>query len=99
MMNPNRSCFAVFVRSLLIVASAVCASVHAADPGEWVVVVYNSRVPESKEVAEYYAQRREVPPGQVLGFNLPVTESMTRAEFTEQLQKPLLAALEAKKLF
>ena len=36
--------------------------------GDEVVVVYNSRVPESKAVAEYYAQVRQVPEKQILRF-------------------------------
>jgi uncharacterized protein (TIGR03790 family) len=73
--------------------------VVAAGDGAQVAVVYNSRVPESKELAAYYAQRREVPTNQVFGFELPTTETMTRAEFRDQLQKPLLKALEKQKLF
>jgi uncharacterized protein (TIGR03790 family) len=72
---------------------------QAADSGASVVVVYNQRLPESKAVAEYYARRREVPARQVLGFDLPVTETMTRVEFTEQLQKPLAKALTDGKLW
>jgi uncharacterized protein (TIGR03790 family) len=75
------------------------APVRAVDSGASVVVVYNSKMAESKEVAEYYAERRQVPPNQVFGFELPVTETMTRVEFLEQLQKPLLKKLEANKLF
>src|SRR5438552_2666275 len=67
--------------------------------GNEVVVIYNSRLPESKELAFYYAQRREVPTNQVFGFELPTTEAMTRAEFRDQLQKPLLKAWERQKLF
>lgn len=71
----------------------------AAGPGDEVVVVYNSRLPESKELALYYAERREVPTNQVLGFDLPTTETISRKEFRELLQKPLLKALEKHGLF
>jgi uncharacterized protein (TIGR03790 family) len=63
-----------------------------------VVVVFNSRVPESKEVAEYYAQRRQVPKEQVFGLELPTAEAMSRKEFLDQLQQPLLKKLEEGKL-
>ena len=69
-------------------------SVHAAGAGSEVIVVYNSRVPESKEVAEYYAQRRQVPKEQVFGLELPAGEAMTRKEFLGQLQQPLVKKLE-----
>jgi uncharacterized protein (TIGR03790 family) len=71
----------------------------AGGEGAQVAVVYNSRMAESKELAAYYAQRREVPTNQVFGFELPASETMTRAEFRDQLQKPLLKALEKQKLF
>ena len=73
---------------------AVASGVTGAGAGDEVVVIYNRRVPESKSLAEYYAGRRQVPANQVLGFDLPKTETMTRSEFQEQLQKPLLAELE-----
>ncbi len=41
--------------------------------GDEVVVIYNTRVPESKEVAEHYAGLRHVPADQVFGFDLTAT--------------------------
>ena len=83
--------------SLLLFFAA--PALRSADSGASVVVIYNTKVPESKQVADYYAQRRQVPSSQVLGFELPSDESLTRAEFIDQLQKPLLKELEVKKLF
>jgi uncharacterized protein (TIGR03790 family) len=77
--------------SLLLVGTTGQAATEA-------VVVFNSRVPESKEVAEYYAQRRQVPKEQVFGFEMPTAEAMSRKEFLEQLQQPLIKKLEETKL-
>src|ERR1041385_7312964 len=71
----------------------------AANPGDEVIVVYNSRVPESKSVAEYYAERRHVPRNQIFGFAISTGEEMSRAEFRNSLQKPLAKLLEEKKLW
>ena len=60
----------------------------AAEPGSTVVVIYNSDMPESKGVAEYYAQRRNVPAGQICGFGLPKTEAISRADYLDKLEKP-----------
>jgi uncharacterized protein (TIGR03790 family) len=76
---------------LLIVATGQAATE--------VAVVFNSRVPGSKEVAEHYAQRRQVPKDQVFGLDLPTAEAMSRKEFLEQLQQPLLKKLEEGRLF
>ena len=78
--------------------AGLCSTSLAAGQGDEVVVIYNSQLPESKELAFYYAQRRAVPTNQVLGFDLPATEAMTRAEFRDQLQRPLVKALERQRL-
>ncbi len=94
-MNPlNR--FAKLVCSLLF-AGVLVAS--AAEDGSSVVVVYNSKMPASKEVAEHYAKARNVPASQVLGFELSEGEGMTRSEFRYQLQEPLFKKLTSEKIF
>jgi uncharacterized protein (TIGR03790 family) len=88
--------------AVLSFAMLVCAGVvssPAMGPGDEVVVVFNTRVPESKSIAEYYAERRHVPPGQIFGFPLTTEEDMSRVEFREALQKPLALALLRKKLW
>ena len=71
--------------------------VHAG--GDEVVVIYNNRMPGSKLVADHYAQMRHVPEAQVYGFDLPITEEMTRAEFRDALQFPLASRLVVDKLW
>ena len=61
----------------------------AADGGESVVVVYNQNLPESKQLAEHYAQQRGVPAGQLFGVDVSATdESLSRAQFRTRLQEP-----------
>ena len=69
-----------------------------ADSGSSVVLVYNRNLPESKQVAEYYAQRRQVPAGQIFGLDLPKTETMTRGEDQQRLSEPLLRHLRESNL-
>ena len=83
-MNRTRT-----ITRLLGFLLAWSADAQAADDGSAVVVVYNSRVPASKEVAEYYARARNVPAAQVVGFDLSESEGMSRNEFRYQLQEPL----------
>jgi len=84
-----------FVLALL----AFCFSAQAADSGDEVIIVYNTKVAESKGVAEHYAALRHVPASQIFGFALPATEDIQRTEFHDALQQPLAKALEAKKLW
>ena len=69
-----------------------------AETGESVVVVYNSRLPISKKVAEHYAQKRNVPSEQVLSFFLPEVETISRDEFERSLEQPLWEELKKRKL-
>jgi uncharacterized protein (TIGR03790 family) len=71
---------------------------RAQEPGSVAVVVYNKRLSDSRKVAEHYAKRRNVPPGQIVALDLPVTETMTRREYDDQLRKPLLEFLRSSGL-
>ena len=94
----------------MLTAGLVCGASPAAEAatsrtapsgssGQEVVVVYNSRLPESKALAEYYAQRRQVPASQIFGFALSTNDDISRAEFRDYLQQPLAKALEDNKLW
>src|SRR5260370_10149358 len=84
---------------LALLAWAGTLSLCAATAGDTVVIVYNTRLAESKGVADYYAARRQVPTNQIFGFALSTNEEMSRAEFQNSLQKPLASALEDQKLW
>ncbi|MEW6304653.1 MAG: TIGR03790 family protein [Verrucomicrobiota bacterium] len=81
----------------LVVLGAL-PSVAAQETGDAVAVVYNRRMEESKRVAEHYAAKRKVPAQQVIGLNLPMTESMSRKDFERLLQEPLLETFEKRGL-
>lgn len=81
--------------SLAALGLLAAPNLHAAPE---VVVVYNSKVPESKAVAEHYAAKRQVPDEQVIGLDLSTDYAITRKEFLERLNDPLLQKLEAAKL-
>lgn len=75
---------------LPLIVTGIGGALAAAPPGASVVVVYNSKMPDSRKVAEHYAEVRKVPSRQVFGLDLPTGEDMSRLEFEERLQKPLL---------
>ena len=85
-----------FVRLALLL---FLAPVVVRGGGDEVVLIYNSRVPESKAVAEHYAAARQVPAKQIFGFALTTNEIITRADFTDFLQKPLADQLVAAGLW
>jgi uncharacterized protein (TIGR03790 family) len=86
-----------FLFTFTFVLAALAA--RGASAGNQVIVVYNSRLPESKAVAEYYARRRDVPARQVFGFDLSTGLEMSRAEFRDSLEKPLAKKLSSLKLW
>jgi uncharacterized protein (TIGR03790 family) len=72
---------------------------RAANPGDEVIVIYNTKVPESKEIANYYAAKRLVPEKQIFGFALTTNQDMSRKEFRDALQQPLAKELASRKLW
>lgn len=87
----------IFAIALLL--ACACPSTHAASEAESVLVVYNSRMTESKEVAEHYANRRGIPEAHVIGFPMSRLETVTRAQYETQLEGPLLNHIEKTGLF
>ena len=83
----------------LALALLSAAPLIARAGGDEVVVVYNLSVPESKAVAEHYAELRQVPACQIFGFTLTTNEEMSRTEFRDSLQLPLARKLETDKLW
>jgi uncharacterized protein (TIGR03790 family) len=83
------------------IALVACAThLAAAERGESVAVLYNRNLPESKALAEYYAQRRNVPTSQLYGADvLAGAEVMSRADFRDRLQEPLSRWFISNKLF
>ncbi|MBI5799923.1 MAG: TIGR03790 family protein [Verrucomicrobia bacterium] len=81
--------------ALLLTLASFCP----AAPGDSAIVLYNSSVEDSKAVASHYFTARGVPANQLIGLPLPAGETMTRQEFNELLQEPLLKALTERGLW
>ena len=55
------------------------------------LVVYNSRDPQSKALAEYYASRRQIPAERVLGIACPTQEEITRDQYEQTIREPIIS--------
>ncbi len=87
------------VSLLFLCLTLVCAAARAeSDTGASVVVVYNTEMPGSKDVADHYAAMRHVPQNQILGLKLSTQDAVGRIEFNEQLLNPLLRFLDEQRL-
>lgn len=87
------------MKNWLVILVWVLAPFCAFAGGSEVVVVYNKNMPDSKSVALYYARMRHVPEKQLYGFSLPTTEIISRDDFRDLLQMPLLRKLESSGLW
>ncbi|MFA4903715.1 MAG: TIGR03790 family protein [Desulfobaccales bacterium] len=90
-MNPPRLSYRQFC---LIILLAWCALVSLpsgalALSAQDLIVVYNRNVPDSQAVAAYYAEKRQVPPDNLVGVEVSSTEDMSRKEFDEKLTPPV----------
>jgi len=87
--------------SLLLLA--LVATVRAADSGvrttreaAATAVIFNTRDPESRGLAEYYAERRGIPSDNIIGLDCPLAEEISRKDYIATIEKPLRAAFEEK---
>jgi uncharacterized protein (TIGR03790 family) len=75
-----------------------CDGFAADDLAQRVVIVYNAQEPESKPLAEYYAQKRGVPTNQICAINMRPVETITRREYNDNIREPLLRFLTRQRL-
>lgn len=83
---------------LFVMAFLPDLSARAETRGEAVAVLFNSEMPESRELAQYYAARRGVPTNQCIGLRLPRTEVISRQEFESSLERPFTSELKSRGL-
>ncbi len=54
-----------------------------------IAILYNSADPESKELAEFYAEARDIPPNQLVGLEMPKQAEITREQYNKTIADPL----------
>ena len=82
------------VLALLLFASRTLAGIT---PGE-VVIIFSSKNPESRAVAEHYARQRHIPESQQIGLAVSSDTALSRTDYVEQIEKPLIAELSKRGL-
>jgi uncharacterized protein (TIGR03790 family) len=76
----------------VVLAGAVSASAQTAAN---VLLVLNESSPASLEIGQYYAEKRQVPPGNIVRLKLPVQDAIERNAYDRLLEAPLAAWFEA----
>ena len=84
------------MRSALFITLILASSGSALEPKD-VIVIANKNVPASREVAEHYLAKRNVPKENLVLLDLPTGEDISRADYDTKLVAPLLESLKEKK--
>lgn len=74
---------------ILLVTNILAFGAKPTIAREAVAVLYNSDLPDSKELAEYYASKRDIPVENLIGLTLSKNGKITRKEYQESLEAPL----------
>ena len=61
-----------------------------------VAILYNSRVPESKALAETYRKARDIPVGNLISLDMPSAQDISREDFERSILRPLRRQFEAR---
>ena len=72
---------------LLLVGSIPPAA--AAPAPDTVAVLYNSAVPESLKLAEFYRQARDIPADHLIGLEMPAERDISRDDYEQKIAGPL----------
>lgn len=91
--------FSRLLLGLLAAPLLKAAEPAGASRGGEVVVVYNRRAgPDAELLARHYARQRGVPEKQIIELRLPDDETITRADYRQDLEEPLLRELRQRRL-
>src|SRR3954468_10431497 len=61
------------------------------------IVVFNKDVPESVELAKFYAEKRGIPRNHLVGLSCSKTEEISRDEYDTMIRDPLRAVFSERK--
>jgi uncharacterized protein (TIGR03790 family) len=73
----------------LLLALPIFAQKPAPLRPDQVAVVYNSSVPASRELAEFYALNRQIPAANLIGLEVTAKPTINRETFNEKIRSPL----------
>jgi len=82
----------------LLIILALISPLLAITP-EQLIVVYNKNLPESQQLAETYAQKRNIPTTQLVPLHIPTENevSVSRDEYNRLIRDPLIKAFDTNK--
>lgn len=88
----KRICLVLLLPVLITLSSAHSAVAALTAPD--LIIVFNRNMPESREVAAYYAGKRRVPVDNLVGVDVPTSEDLSRQDYDEKLVPPVKAMVD-----
>jgi uncharacterized protein (TIGR03790 family) len=85
------------VAALAVLAALVIPGPASALGPQEVAVIYNQNLPASKQVAEYYCQRRGVPIANLIALDVADVTEISRADYESRILAPVRAALKDRR--
>jgi uncharacterized protein (TIGR03790 family) len=83
--------------ALVLCLLAVFPRLASAVPqAESVAILYNSAVPESRALAEFYREARGIPEQNLIALEMPVTPDISRVDYETKILKPLRAEFDQR---
>jgi uncharacterized protein (TIGR03790 family) len=90
----RRGCWSLFVLKLLLVLMLQARAEQSL--AGLTVVVYNKTVPESIELAKFYAEQRGIARDHLVGLDCPPGEEISRGEYDSTIANPLREVFKAR---
>ena len=92
--NLSRAAIYLFVAIAAISRSAAQGELTA----DQLVLIVNKNVPDSAQLAEYYAKTRDVPSGRILSLDLPTGDEITFEQYEQSVVPEVRKFLESNEL-
>ena len=87
------------MRAIALVLSLLAMSppgMDAAPEAESVAILYNSALPESRRLAEFYREARGIPAQNLIALEMPIAADITRDEYEKSMLFPLRAEFDRR---
>lgn len=81
---------------VLVLRVAVAPLAAEAPPPAAVAILYNSAVPESRQLAQLYREARAIPAQNLIALAMPLTADISRADYDQFIRKPLQAEFDRR---
>jgi uncharacterized protein (TIGR03790 family) len=76
--------------------AAMARLLKAMPAPESVAILYNSDIPESRKLAEFYQEQRGIPATNLIALPMPRTQDISRADYRKTIEAPLRAEFDRR---